>query len=131
MNPNPESNQPAEQFPADEQFPELERHLRHALRHIDPPADFTDSILARATSAPPQPKPKVFRMQAHFRMWAGSALAASLVAGVAIAGQLHARHERQKMEAAQRQFNSALQITNEALQQTREQLRQAGIETGD
>lgn len=130
MNPNRELNQPAEPFPADEQFPELEQHLRMALRHVDPPADFTESILARAVVAP-QPEAKILRMPAHPRLWAGSALAASLVAGVLIAGQVHARHERQKVEAAQRQFNAAMQITNEALEQTREQLRQAGIETGD
>lgn len=130
MNPNQELNQPAEQFPADEQFPELEQHLRLALRHVDPPADFTESILARAASAP-QPKAKIVRMPAHTRLWAGSALAASLVAGVLIAGQMHMRHERQKVETAQRQFNAAMQITNEALEQTREQLRQAGIQTGD
>lgn len=131
MNPNQELNQPAEQFPADEQFPELEQHLRLSLRHVDPPADFTESLLARATSVAPQPKAKVLKMPAHTRLWAGSALAASLVAGILIAGQVHARHERQKVEAAQRQFNAAMQITNEALEQTREQLRQAGIETGD
>ena len=142
MNPNEELNplpeQPPadellsadEQQPADEQRSELEQYLRQALRPVDPPANFTESILARAASAS-KGKAKILRMPSRTRVWAGSGLAASLVAGFLIAGEVHARHQRQKVEAAQRQFNAALQITNEALEQTREELRQAGIETGD
>lgn len=136
MNPNEELNQPAEPFPADDQLSELEQHLeleqylRQALRPVDPPANFTESLLARVDPAPRR-NAKILSMSSRTRIWAGSALAASLVAGFLIAGEVHERRERQKVETAQRQFNDALQITNEALEQTREQLRQAGIETGD
>lgn len=140
MNPNDELNRPTEPSPADEailaheqppageHLSELEAYLAQALRPADPPANFTESILARAASAP-QVRAKILRMPSRTRIWTGSAVAASLVAGILIAGAVRARHERQKIERAEHQFNTALQITNEALDQTREELRQAGIET--
>jgi hypothetical protein len=130
VRPNEELNQPEELHRAEEPLTELEEYLTRALRHVDAPPDFAESILARTEKVERKPA-EILRMRPRVRIWAGGVIAASLVAGLLIAGQVHQRRERQRVETAERQFQTALQITNETLEQTRQQLQQAGIETGD
>jgi hypothetical protein len=125
-----ELNQPEERHQPAEPLAELEQYLTKALRPVDPPAGLTERILARAESTG-QGKAKVVRIGTRTRVWAGSAIAAALVAGFLIGGQIHARRERQKVELAQRQFDAALKITSDTLEQTRKELQQAGIDIGN
>jgi hypothetical protein len=125
-----ELNQPEERHQPAEALGELEQYLTQALRPVDPPASLTERILAHAEFAP-QGKANVVRIGTRTRVWASSAIAAGIVAGFLIGGQIHARRERQKVELAQRQFDAALKITSDTLEQTRRELQQAGIDIGD
>lgn len=130
MNHPEELSQPDEQHQPAEPIAELEQYLTRALRPVDPPSSLTERILARAESARPG-KAKVVRMGTRTRVWGSGAIAAALVAGFLIGGQIHARREQQKVELAQRQFDAALKITSDTLEQTRRELQQAGIDIGD
>ena len=130
MNQPEELNQPEEQHQPAEALAELEQYLTQALRPVDPPTSLTDRILARVGS-PRQGKANVLKMAAHTRVWASGAIAAAIVAGFLVGGQIHARRERQKFELAQRQFDAALKITSDTLEQTRQELQQAGIDIGN
>jgi hypothetical protein len=125
MNPNAPGEQP-------EQFADLERELRKALRPVDPAAGFADRVLARSRepiAAPNQARVLMFPA-VRSRVWIGGAIAAMLLVGVA-GEQAHERVEqRRKAEEAQKQFETALQITDRALDHAREQLQRAGVPFG-
>ena len=130
MNHPEELNQPEERHQPAEPLAEVEEYLTKALRPVDPPASLTERILAQAESTRLVPA-KVVTMPVRTRVWASSAIAAALVAGFLIGGQIHVRRERQKVEVAQRQFDAALKITSDTLEQTRRELQQAGIDIGN
>ncbi len=130
LNQPEEQHQPAERLSETEHDTEVEEYLTRALRLIDPVDDLADRILYLAQQ--PQAAPaKVIPMTRRMPMWASGAIAAALLVGIFVTEQTHARHQRQKVEQAQKQFEAALQITSETLEQTRQQLRQAGIEIGN
>jgi hypothetical protein len=119
-----ELNQPGESFV------ELEEFLTLALQRVDAPLGFADRTMARARAGD-TPRGKVLRMPTRLRMWSSGAIAAALAAGIFVGQQVHTRHQREKAEAAQQQFEAAMRITGETLQQTRLQLQQAGVPMGD
>ena len=130
MNHPEELNQSEELHQPAESLAELEQYLTQSLRPVEPPASLTERILAKAEPAR-KGKGNVIRMVLRTRVWASGAIAAAVVAGFMIGGQIHSRRERQKAELAQRQFETALQITSDTLEQTRKELQQAGIDLGD
>jgi hypothetical protein len=141
-------NQPEDLNQNEELLPAFERdafatELTQALRHVDPPAGFAQRVMQQAAQECAQPaesaratpaRAKVFAMPRPRRwtsLWAGGALAASLLAGVLAIDQVHVRRERRQEELAQRQFEAAIRITGESLEQTRLQLQQAGVQLGN
>jgi hypothetical protein len=113
----------------DELNTEFERNLAQALRPVDAPEGFADRVMARAQGSTPGAA-KVIRMPLRTRMWATGAIAAALVAGV-FAEQTHVRHQREKAELAQQQFEAAMRITDQTLDHVKQQLQQAGVSIGD
>ncbi len=109
--------------------PEFEARLAHALRRVDAPEGFTERVLARAAQDAKLPA-RVLSMPARLRNWTVGAIAAALLFSAAVGEQRYQRHRRE--QAAERQFETALQITAETmqqtLQQTREQLAQSGLQ---
>jgi hypothetical protein len=129
-------NQPEELNPPedlnlpDKPFAELERQLTQAMRPLDAPKGFAERTMALA-QASGAPRGKLLMMPARLRVWASGAIAATLVSGVFVAEQTHIRHERERVQFAQQQFEAAMRITGETLEQTRLQLQQAGAEAGN
>ena len=134
MNPHEPFNNPNPPEQMTEDFADLERQLRQALRPVDPPAGFADRVIARTrTDAAAQPKrARILMFPAlRSRVWIGSAVAAMLLVGVA-GEQAHQRMEqRRKAEEAQKQFETALKVTDRALDHARQQLQRAGIPFGE
>ena len=134
MNPHEPFHNPAVPQESIEDFADLERELRHVLRPVDPPAGFADRIIARThtgTVAHPKRARILMFPTMRSRVWIGSAVAAMLLVGVA-GEQAHQRLEqRRKAEEAQKQFETALQVTDRALDHARQQLQRAGISFGE
>ena len=106
-------------------FDDFERQLTHAMRRVDPPANFADTLLQRA-AADARPPARVLSMSSGWRAaqaWAAGAVAATLLIGFG-AQQFH--HRRESAEAT-RQFEVATQIEQQALDKTREKLSRSGI----
>jgi hypothetical protein len=117
-----------------EDFTLLEGQLRNALRPVDPPAGFADRVIAHthveAASQPRRARILMFPTM-RSRVWIGSAVAAMLLVGVA-GEQAHERMEqRRKAAEAQKQFETALQVTDRALEHARQQLLRAGVSFGE
>jgi hypothetical protein len=120
------------------EFQALEHELRNALRPVDPPAGFADRVLARArqsdsqAAAQAEPAGKAARAPVltftsrRSRVWIGSAIAAMLLAGVAVEGT-HRMEQRRRTEEAQRQFETAMQVTNRTLDHVRDQLQRVRV----
>jgi hypothetical protein len=133
VNPHEPFNNPNPPEEMSEDFTSLERELRQALRPVDPPAGFADRVIARTrTESAAQPKRARILMfpVLRSRVWIGSAVAAMLLVGV-VGEQAHRMEQRRKAEEAQKQFETALQVTDRALEHTRQQLERAGIPFGD
>jgi hypothetical protein len=118
-----------------DEFADLERELYQALRPVDPPAGFADRVIARAhAAATPQTK-SVARIlmfpKLRSRIWIPSAIAAMLLVGVAGERAHEQMEQRRKAEEAQKQFDTALQVTDRALEHARQQLQRAGIPLGE
>lgn len=133
MNPHEPSHNPNDPGPMTEDFAPLEYELRNALRPVDPPAGFADRVIARARAeAPVAPKPaRILAFPSlRSRVWIPSAIAAMLL--VVVAGEQVQQHmeQRRKAEEAQKQFETALQVTDDALDHARQQLERAGIPFG-
>jgi hypothetical protein len=114
----------------EELITEFEQHLTEALRPVDPPEGFAYRVMARAQSPAPA-QAKVVRMQPRARPWIGGAIAAALLVGIFVSDQMHLRHDRERAELAQRQFEAGMRITDETLEHAREQLKQAGVRLGE
>ncbi|MGI4830386.1 MAG: hypothetical protein ACRYFU_19620 [Janthinobacterium lividum] len=110
----------------------LESELGKAMRPVALPAGFTDRVVTEAFAASAATKIKRAKVL-PFRSWrlvAGGAIAACLVAGFFGAEDVHERREREHAAViANQQFKTATRITDEALEHTREQLRRAGVES--
>jgi hypothetical protein len=133
VNPHEPFNNPNPPEEMSDDFTSLERELRQALRPVDPPAGFADRVIARTrTDSAAQPKRARILMfpVLRSRVWIGSAVAALLLVGV-VGEQAHRMEQRRKAEEAQKQFETALQVTDRALEHTRQQLERAGIPFGD
>ena len=143
MNPHEPFHNPNPPEPMTEDFAALEHELRNALRPVDPPPGFADRVLARARHLEPQstesgqraadPKRARILMFPKFRtrLWIPSAVAAMLLIGFAgEQARVKIDEHRQAVEA-QKQFETALQVTDRALEHTRLQLQRAGISFGE
>lgn len=129
MNQDQELNQTGDLNQPDETFAEFEQHLSVALKRVDAPVGFADRVMERARAAKPAGA-KVVTMRPR-RVWASGAVAAVMVIGVFVGEQTHLRHERERAELAQRQFDTAMRITDQTLEHVREQLQQAGVTVGN
>jgi len=135
---NPYDTNPKPAEPLSPEFSEFEYQLRNSLRPVDPPAGFADRVLARARQSegldrPPKQalaessRPRIFAFPGlRSRLWAGSAIAAMLLAGI-VTEENHRMEQRHKAEEAQRQFEAALQVTDRTLDHVRQQLSRAGV----
>jgi hypothetical protein len=86
---------------------ELDKHLRAALRPVDPGEQFTRGVLSRITSGATS-----HRSRAQFRWRWAAALAAVMLGTVAISGwEVRRAHGLE----ARRQLIEALQVTGEKL----------------
>jgi hypothetical protein len=104
----------------------FERELMQAMRGVDPAKGFADRVMARA-QVPVKPRARVLAMPSRVRYWSSGAVAAAMLAGALLGEQAHLRHERERTEMAQRQFETGLRITDQTLEQVRAQLQQAGV----
>jgi len=129
VNEDQELNQPGDLNQPDESFAEFDRHLTVALKRVDPPKEFSDRVMARAQPAGSAPA-KLMRMKPR-RAWASGAIAAAVLAGAFSGEEVHLRHQRERAELAQRQFETAMRITDQTLERVRQQLQQAGISAGN
>jgi hypothetical protein len=113
---------------------DLERELTQALLHVSPPDGFAQRMMARI-QPPGQPLTAINRAKAlpmrRSRLWASGALAATLLAAAFFTQQTHARHQQQKAERAQQQFEAGIRITDNTLEHVRQQLQQAGVQIGN
>ncbi|MES2394188.1 MAG: hypothetical protein V4555_21325 [Acidobacteriota bacterium] len=126
-----------------EEMNEFEQRLAQAMKHLDAPEGFADRVMARAASVADAPRSglrhadhgtgKVLVMlrrqwiSPQTRTWVSGALAASLVAGVFMASQVHERREKARVLATQ-QFEESQRITDQAMEKARAQLKRAGID---
>jgi hypothetical protein len=100
---------------------DVEDKLRRALRPVEPPAGFTERVMA---ALPPRAAPLAVRPVPHMprafsaRHFMGGALAASLIVAVFLgqhaAEERHARVEQAGLEAS-RELMRALQVTQRKL----------------
>lgn len=134
---NPYDANPNSVEPPGSELSELEHHLRRALQPVDPPAGFADRVLARARQrelldapakhATESRGPRMFALPGlRSRLWAGGAIAAMLLAGF-VMEENHRMEQRRKAEEAQRQFETALQVTDRTLDHVRQQLSRVGV----
>jgi hypothetical protein len=86
---------------------DLEKELRRALRPVEPQAGFAARVAARIDAERRRRVPPP-------RLWAGAALAASLVLAVLGTHQWELQRERQGLEA-RAQLIQALRVTSEKL----------------
>lgn len=114
----------------DESLAQFEQDLRQAMRGLDPPEGFAERVLARA-EASEATRARVLTMPRRRPLWAGGAVAAAMLVGAFVGQQTHLRHERERAELAQRQFEAGMRITDETLDHVREQLQQAGVSVGN
>jgi type VI protein secretion system component VasF len=114
----------------DESSTKFEQELTQAMRGVDPPEGFADRVLARA-EASEAPPARVLPMPRRRPLWTSGAVAAALLVGVFVGDQIHLRHQRERVEQAQQQFEAGMRITNETLDHVRVQLEQAGVTVGN
>ena len=115
----------------------LEAELRGTLRQaLLLPAGFAERVLQaaaveraalRATVGQRRVVAFPGRLRERWRLVAGGAIAAGMLAGVFATEQVHQRRERERTEAAARQLETAMRVTSRALDQTRAQLARAGL----
>jgi len=129
VNENQELNQPGDLNQPDESFAALEQSLTAALERVDPPEGFADRVMARTEPSGSAPA-KVIRMKPR-RVWASGAIAAAVLVGAFTGEEVHLRHQRERAELAQRQFETAMRITDQTLERVRQQLQQAGLSVGN
>jgi len=119
----------------DESLTSFERELTRAMRRVDPPEGFADRVMGRAdapsVAARSKVMAKVIPMPRRMQAWAGGAVAATLLASMYFGEQTHLRHQRERAQLAQRQFDTAMRITDQTLEHVRLQLQQAGVEVGN
>jgi hypothetical protein len=101
---------------------EFDQELAWMLPRVDAPQGFAAKVMAAAET------PKKAKLFAFPRVpvWATGAIAAGVIVGALAVGDVHLKHEQQRAEA-QRQFETATQITDRALEHARQQLAKAGI----
>jgi hypothetical protein len=119
---------------SEEKLGGFEEQLAGALKRVDAPKSFGDSVM-RAVVREQQTAPSlVERFFASFEIptWATGAVAAALIVGVLAVGQVHERHVRLQVEAQQRaeadrEFETASRITDRALDHARRQMARVGV----
>jgi hypothetical protein len=121
-------NQPEELFSESES--EFAQQLTRAMRPVAPPEGFAGRTMARLQPAAPV-RAKVVTMVPRPRLWAGGALAATLVIAAVLTQQTHAHRQRRQAELAQQQFEAGIRITDQTLDHVRLQLQQAGLQIGN
>jgi len=108
----------------------FEEELMRALRPVDAPEGFADRVLERAAQ-PEARRAKVLAMPRRVRVWAGGAIAATVLAGVFVTHEVRLRNQRLEAERVQQQFEAAIRITGDTLDDVRRQLQQAGVTLGN
>ncbi len=125
----------------DEKLDEFEMQLKQAMTRVDARAETVAKFMAIAAEVHEEravPWRQRKNRWAFFLpvqpVWAMSALAAVLAVGVVVGG--HEVREQRQAEAqqravAEREFETASQITDRALEHTRQQLERAGVRPED
>ncbi len=108
----------------------FEEELMRALRPVDAPEGFAERVLERAAQPVPQ-RARVLVMPRRVRVWAGGAIAATVLAGVFATHEVRLRNRREQAERARQQFEAGLRITGDTLDDVRRQLQQAGVTLGN
>ena len=96
------------------------------MRRVEPPAGFADRVLARAEAPPARVLGWPVRVQRVAMRWGVGALAAGVLLGSVTGLEVERRH-RQRVEAADREFALAGQVTQRALEEARAQLSRSGV----
>lgn len=126
---------PLDEKPTNREELQFEQELAAALRPLSPPPGFADRVVARAAAesvprsvgVPVRSRRRPLPFGA-WRLVAGGAIAASLLAGSFAAERTRELRERARQQAiANQQFETASRITEQALLHTREQLERAGV----
>ena len=108
---------------------DLERQLKDALRHCDPPANFTNRVLARvaAEQEVKEARPRMFGWRWPRLRWAAAFTAIALsVAGIS-GYRIHERRvEESEALAAKKQVMIALRITGSKLRIAKQKIRAVG-----
>jgi cysteinyl-tRNA synthetase len=133
-----------EKMGQDEKLNAFELQLANAMKRVDAPKTLGDSVMLaiaqeqRATASVAAAPSLLMRLFAflEFPSWVMGAVAAALVVGALIAGQVHEKRQHQLIEARQRveadrEFETADRITDRALDHVREQLAKAGVRPED
>jgi len=101
---------------------EFDEELARMLPRVDAPLGFAAKVVA---AAEPPKKARLFAFP-RVPVWATGAIAAGVIVGALAVGDVHLKHEQQRAEA-QREFETATQITDRVLEHTREQMAKAGV----
>lgn len=97
---------------------ELERKLALELRPAEPPAGFTDGVMARLA--------RQRRGRARMvRVWLAAAVLLAVLSGGGLIGWRQAEHARE--ELARQQFDLAMQVTGRTVAQAQEVMSQIGM----
>ena len=109
----------------------FERELALAMKRVHVRPEFSEKLLAVAAEEKRKASRGRVLMFPQARDWRFAALAAAMAVCVFGGDQVYQRHEREKAELVQRQFDTAMRVTDHALDQTRAQLEKAGLRLGD
>lgn len=102
---------------------ELEQKLAWALRPTEPPAGFTDGVMARLARQRRGRTRKV-------RVWLAAAVLIGVLSGGALIGRQerqHAREEFARQQIARQQFDLAMQVTGRTVAQAQEVMNRIGM----
>lgn len=104
---------------------ELERQLKDDLGRVTPPDGFADRVMLRV-QARERARVRVMPRQVR-HVWQAIAAVALIGALLGTAGVVHRRHERERAEMVQRQFDLAIEITQRTLDGVSRRIGDAGV----
>lgn len=104
---------------------ELEQQVKDELRRVDAPEGFADRVMLRVQA---RERARVRVMPRQVRHFWQAVAAVALIGALLGAGEvMHQRHERERAEVVQRQFDLAMQITQKTLDGVSQRISDAGV----
>jgi hypothetical protein len=109
----------------------FEQQLKRSFGHVNAPENMMQFLLlaAEAEKRCQSKAPRLGKIFAFPKspMWLGGAIAAVLVMGTLLGGEhVHRLHQREAL--AEKQFDTATQITDRTLEHVRQQMQRAGVQ---